>query len=237
MQKIEPVSIRDTVFKQLRKSILNQEFKPGDKLVELDLANQLGVSRTPVREALHKLELEGLVEIHPRKYCLVKGITYECIFEINLIRSHLEPVAARHAVDYLNENDLCHLEVLLEQSVKYHELRNVDKLMQVHDEFHQTIIKASRLERIIKILENMHDYVVSFRYCFLSRTDLAERSIIEHKAILPALKQRDKEAVQYLYKKHLEGIFEYEKVVMEDIDRNIHNPEVINALKAHCFNQ
>ncbi|MBO8164616.1 MAG: GntR family transcriptional regulator [Brevibacillus sp.] len=216
MEKITTLSIRENVFEQIRKSILNHQFKPGDKLIESELAEKLGVSRTPVREALHKLELEGLVEIHPRKYCLVKGITHECLIEINLIRSQLEPFAAKYAVDNLTDQELAHLEKLLDESVIHHEKRDVDNLMRVNDEFHQTIIKASRLNRIIKILENMHDYIVSFRRSFMSRPELVERSIREHREILLALKERDKEKVEALFIKHLKGISEYETVVLED---------------------
>ncbi|MCE7792910.1 GntR family transcriptional regulator [Salipaludibacillus sp. CUR1] len=217
MKKVETLSIRETVFKQLRAMILNNELNPGDKLSEAELAEQLGVSRTPVREALHKLELEDLIVIKPRKYCLVKGITSESINEINLIRSQLEPVAARCSVDYLTDEDLKYIGELLDEAINHFESNDVDSLSKAHDEFHSLIIKASNLKRTIKILENLHDYIYSFRYSFMARPDLVQRSIYEHHDIYEALKERDKDKVERLFRNHLEGVLEYENVVLEDM--------------------
>lgn len=225
MGKINSLSIRESVFTLLRQDILYQRRKPGEKLIEAKLAEDLGVSRTPIREALHKLELEGLVDILPRKHTVVKGVTLESIKEIHLIRSQLEPMAARYAVDQLSQEELTFLESLVDKSVTLAEAHDVEGLVQVNDQFHQGIIKASKLDRTIKILENMHDFVVSFRYSFMSRDDLVQRSIEEHRAILEALKQRDKDKVEELAYVHLKGISEYEVVVHEDIQENNHEKE------------
>jgi DNA-binding GntR family transcriptional regulator len=217
LKPIENPLIRESAFIQLRKLILTQEIKPGEKLNEKEIADRLGVSRTPVREALHKLELEGLIEIFPRRYCLVKGVTHECIREIHLIRSNLEPIAAYNAVDNLSNEDLEHLALLVKKSSVFASKGNIQEIMNVNDEFHQIINKASNLPRIILILDNMHDYVESFRYSFMSRPDLAQRSIEEHHDILAALQTRDKDLVKRLVTKHLEGITEYEEVILEDM--------------------
>lgn len=213
--------IRESAFIQLRKLILSQEIKQGEKLNEKDLAEKLGVSRTPVREALHKLELEGLVEIFPRRYCLVKGVTHECIREIHLIRSQLEPIAASNAVGNLTNGDLDRLDLLIKRSVAAK--GNVEKIIEANNEFHQIINKASNLPRIIAILENMHDYVESFRYSFMSRPDLVKRSIEEHQEILFALHNRDQDMVKSLVTKHLEGITEYEEVILEDMKQSLNS--------------
>nr|WP_275576996.1 FCD domain-containing protein [Thalassobacillus pellis] len=148
----------------------------------------------------------------------------ESINEIHLIRSQLEPLAARHAVDHLTDTDLEYLEGLLQKSAELAKERNVEGLVEVNDIFHQTISKASQLNRIIKILENMHDYVISFRYSFMSREELVNRSLEEHAAILAALKERDKEKVEELTYAHLKGISEYESVVYEDMkESTIHH--------------
>jgi DNA-binding GntR family transcriptional regulator len=215
-EKIESLSIRETVYQKVRWKILKGELKRGEKLIEAELAESLGVSRTPVREALHKLEQEGLVEIFPRRYCEVKGITPKCIEEINLIRSLLEPAAAKKATNTLTDEQLVYLEELLNLSELHFADRNVEKLMEVHDEFHQCIIRASGYDRVIQILENMHDYIIRFRYSFLAKSHLVERSIKEHRDILNALKERDPEKVEENYRKHLSGISEYELVVLEE---------------------
>lgn len=215
-EKIESVSIRETVFEKVRWKILKGVLKRGEKIIEAELAESLGVSRTPVREALHKLEQEGLVEIFPRRYCEVKGITPNCVEEINLIRSLLEPAAAKKATKILTDEELQHLEELLALSDVYFQSRNIEKLMEVHDDFHQRIIRASGFTRLIQIIENMHDYIIRFRYSFLAKSHLVERSIKEHREILQALKERDPEKVERIYRKHLSGISEYESVVLEE---------------------
>ncbi|UCZ52916.1 GntR family transcriptional regulator [Bacillus shivajii] len=217
MKKIETLSIRETIFKQLRGMILKNELRPGDKLSEAELAERLGVSRTPIREALHKLELEDLIEIQPRRYCQVKGITKESINEINLIRAQLEPLVARDAVDHLTDDELNYIKEVLDRSVNYFEQGDVYSLIEAHDEFHSTILKASKLKRIVKLLENLHDYIISFRYSFMSRPDLVKRSIYEHQDIFEALEKRDSDKVEELFRIHLEGVLDYESVVLEDM--------------------
>jgi DNA-binding GntR family transcriptional regulator len=217
MKKISNTLIRENAFAELRRMILSQEIKPGEKLNEKEVAEQLGVSRTPVREAFHKLELEGLVEIFPRRYCLVKGVTHGCIREIHLIRSQLEPMAAYHAVDHLSDEDIDQLSSLIEKTKELMVEGNAQKIMELNDQFHRTINEASNLSRIVSILNNMQDYIVSFRYSFISRPELAQRSIDEHEEILFALRKRDKELVKKLVTQHLEGISEYEDVILEDL--------------------
>lgn len=212
---IQPQSIREMVFERLRKEILLGKRKAGEKLIESELAASLGVSRTPIREALHKLEQESLVQVFPRKYSVVNGITDESVHEINLIRALLEPAAAREAVTKLTDGQIEHLEHLLKQSEQYAQERDVEKLLDIHDEFHQTIITASGLPRIIRILENMHDYIVRFRMSFLSQPDLVMRSVTEHQSILQAIKERNEEKVEQIFKDHLFGISEYANVALE----------------------
>src|SRR5690606_21081861 len=131
---------REMVFKRLRKDILLGIRKPGEKLIESELAQSLGVSRTPIREALHKLEQEGLIEVYPRKYSLVIGITNDCLNEINLIRALLEPAASKQAVAHLTDEQLQEMEQLLDQSEYYFQKNDIRNLLRVHDAFHQLLI-------------------------------------------------------------------------------------------------
>ncbi|MFD4819638.1 GntR family transcriptional regulator [Peribacillus butanolivorans] len=216
LNKIKSVSIATEVFDQLKLKIINGELKNGERLVEMNLAKEMGVSRTPVREAVQRLEQEGLVEILPRKHCVVKGITFEAINEIVLIRSLLEPTAARVAASKITDEQLLKLKSYLEQSEMYFQQGRIEDLMKVHDLFHAEIIKASGLNRLINMLENLHDYIVHFRYSFLRRPHLVERSIKEHSEIYEALCSRDEDRVEKVFIKHLSGITDYEKVVLED---------------------
>lgn len=217
MKRLETLSIRESVFLRVRGLILNQTLNPGQRLTEAELAENLGVSRTPVREALHKLELEGLVKIYPRRYCEVIGITKDCIHEINLIRSKLEPIVARDAVKYLSDEQLKKMEEKIEATEQYYQIMDVEKIMEANDEFHSIIIQASKYTRIVNLLNNLHDYIVAFRQSYMSRKNLVERTIHEHRAIYEAFVSRDEEKVEALTIKHLAGVLEYEDVVLEDM--------------------
>lgn len=216
LEKLQPISIRETTFLKLRQSILDRYFKPGEKIIEGKLAETFGVSRTPVREALHRLESEGLVKIHPRKYCEVIGITKTNIREVNLIRQQLEPLAGKIATDNLTNDQLDYLEKLLDIAEFHFSKRNNEELIKVHDDFHKFIINASQMNKLIGILENIHDYIISFRKSILAREKLAERSLREHREIYNALRNKDSEEVYRIYYNHLVGISEYEDVVLDD---------------------
>lgn len=217
LQKIQYVSIRESVFNQIRGLILDQTFKPGDKLIEGKLAEKLGASRTPIREALHKLELEGLLKIYPRKYCEVIGITKDSIHEINLIRLQLEPIVTRDAVRYLTDKQINYLESMLEESEHHFKTMDVDKIVQSNDEFHSTIIHASSYKRIVKLLDNHHDYITVFRDSYMSRKDLVLRSLKEHRKIYDAILERNEEKAEAAAKEHTEGILEYQDLVLDDM--------------------
>src|SRR5699024_5117430 len=127
---------------------------------------------------LHKLELEGLVEIVPRKYCRVIGIRKESIHEINLIRSRLEPIVCMDAVSNITEEKLSYMKKMLEQTEEYFAKNDIEKVIYSNDQFHNTLINSSiNYKRIIRLLENLHDYVVAFRYSFMMRDDLVKRTI------------------------------------------------------------
>lgn len=219
--KINNLPIREQIFKKVRMMILNYELKPGDKLIEGQLAEQLGVSRTPVREALHRLEEEGLIEIFPRRYCLVKGITIDSIHEINLIRANLEPLTAVIAVEKLTDEDLTKLDNILSQSKRALSEKDIENLILLNDEFHNLIIQSANLPRITKLLENLQDYYMFFRRSYMKKDELAERTMKEHFEILKALKSRDKDLVEKAYKHHVGGIFEYEYVAVSDDESQI----------------
>lgn len=220
MEKIKPISIRETTFLKLRQAILDGFYKPGEKLIESKLAEMFGVSRTPIREALHRLESEDLVKIHPRKYCEVIGITKDSIREINLIRQQLEPLAGKIAAEKITDDQLDYLEKLLDLAEFHHSKKDSENLIKVHDEFHKRIINASEMKKLINILENIHDYIVSFRKSFLTRENLVERSLSEHREIYHALRERDNNRVYEIYSRHLSGIAEYENVVLDDLNQS-----------------
>ena len=221
IQEINNSPIREQVFKRIRFMILNYELKPGSKIIESEIAKTLGVSRTPVREAMHRLEEEGLIKIFPRRYCLVIGITTESIHEINLIRANLEPLTSVIATDNLTNDDLNKLEKILSESKDAFDNGDIETMIKLNDEFHNVIIQSANLPRITRLLENLQDYYMMFRYSYMKKSELAKRTLDEHQEIIEALKSRDKERVEKVYKKHVNGILEYEYVAVNDDMTNI----------------
>lgn len=213
--------IREQVFKKLRMMILNYELKPGDKVIEGDIAKQFEVSRTPIREALHRLEEEGLITIYPRRFCLVNGITIDSIHEINLIRANLEPLTAIIATEKLTDKDLNNMSNILKEANLAFKNHDIELLINLNDDFHNVIIKSAELPRITKLLENLQDYFMLFRQSYMKNKDLAQRTLLEHEEILKALKSRDKDLVEKVYKNHVNGILEYEYIAVNDDHRNI----------------
>src|SRR5699024_2667531 len=225
--------IREQVFIKIRFMILNYELKPGDKIYESEISRELGVSRTPVREAFHRLEEEGLLTIYPRRYCLVNGITIDSIHEINLIRANLEPLTAKIAAEKLTEEELNNLEDILDMSKKAFDNDDIETMVYLNDDFHNVIIHSAKLPRITKLLENLQDYYMIFRYSYMRKKDLALRTLEEHSDIIEALKSRDKEYVEEVYKKHVNGILEYEYVA---VNEDITNIDVFNKEDSHGRN-
>lgn len=213
---INNTPIREQVFKKLRMMILNYDLKPGDKIIEGEIAKKFGVSRTPIREALHRLEEEGLITIYPRRYCLVKGITIDSIHEINLIRANLEPLTSLIAAEKLTNDDFQRLDEILFEATNALDNQDIKLLISLNDDFHNVIIKSAELPRITKLLENLQDYFMLFRYSYMKKEDLAQRTLLEHRKILDALKTRDKYLVEKVYKEHLHGILEYEYIAIND---------------------
>lgn len=225
--------IREQVFIKIRFMILNYELKPGDKIYESEISRELGVSRTPVREAFHRLEEEGLLTIYPRRYCLVNGITIDSIHEINLIRANLEPLTAKIAAEKLTEEELNNLEDILDMSKKAYDNDDIETMVNLNDDFHNIIIHSAKLPRITKLLENLQDYYMIFRYSYMRKKNLALRTLEEHSDIIEALKTRDKEYVEEVYKRHVNGILEYEYVA---VNEDITNIDILNKEDSHGRN-
>ena len=109
------------------------------------------------------------------------------------------------------------MEEKIKATEQYYQIMDVEKIMEANDEFHSIIIQASKYTRIVNLLNNLHDYIVAFRHSYMSRKNLVERTIHEHKAIYEAFVARDEERVEALTIEHLAGILEYEDVVLEDM--------------------
>ena len=214
----EYLPLRDVVFNTLRQAIITGEFAPGERLMEIALANRLGVSRTPVREAIRKLELEGLVKIIPNKGAYVTGITPKDVQDIYMIRSMLEGMCARWATEHITPEQIEQLEEIVLLS-EFHLKKDKDKVVQVSDldgKFHHVLYEASNSRIMEHTLSDFHKYVKMARMLSVGAKNRAEKSIEEHKAILEAIKKGDADEAERLANLHIMHVMENLHIEIED---------------------
>lgn len=196
--------LREMVFESLREAIIQGRLKPGERLMEIQLAEEMGVSRTPVREAIRKLELEGFVVMVPRKGAYVAGISVKDIVDVFEVRAALEGLAAGLAAERITEEELEELERAL---VKTYEVSSYDleALVETDTKFHELIYRASRNERLAQIITNLADQIQRFRTTSLSQPGRTIHALEEHKQIVEAISERNVELAQTLAREHIEN--------------------------------
>jgi DNA-binding GntR family transcriptional regulator len=196
-------SLRGRVFNKIREDILSGVYHENEELKENTIGLELGVSRTPVREALRQLELEGLVTIIPNKGAYVTGITKKDIHDIYMIRSYLEGLCARWACEHITDAQIEAMEEILYLSDFHARRSHFDQLVELDNKFHDMIYKASGSKILDHVLSDFHHYVERVRKITLSRPTRATKSSQEHGAILDAIKKRDKDLAEELAHEHI----------------------------------
>jgi len=184
-------SLRERVFLQLEEDIINGKYSEGQKLTEGMLSNELKVSRTPVREAIRQLELEGLVETIPNKAIIVTGITRQDIEDIYEIRISIEGLAARRAARNASEEELEKLKEITDLQEFYTLRKDMKHLVKTDGEFHEAIFRASGSKTLKNILSTFHHNLKKARSDSFGKPARAKAVLEEHKAIFEALEARD----------------------------------------------
>lgn len=184
-------SLRGRVFHKLREDILDGYYRQHDELKENTIARELGVSRTPVREALHQLELEGLVTIVPNKGAYVNGITAEDVRDIYRIRARLEGLCAAMAAERISPAQLEQMEEILCLSDFHEKKGHYDQLYSLDNKFHDILYEASGSKMLEHLLKDFHHYVQRVRRTTLSSGDRAGKSTREHRDILSAIRDKN----------------------------------------------
>lgn len=196
-------SLRGRVFNKIREDILSGKYNQNEELKENTIATELGVSRTPVREALRQLELEGLVNIIPNKGAYVTGISEKDIHDIYIIRSYLEGLCARWACEHITQAQIDALEEIIYLSEFHTKKENHRQVLELDNKFHETIYEASNSKILDHVLTDFHHYVQRLRKITLASDDRAMNSNKEHTAILEAIKKRDGEEAERLAHEHI----------------------------------
>jgi len=196
-------SLQERVFAQIQDDILNGKYQPGDSLIESRLSQELGVSRTPVREALKQLELKGLVKSTPNKGTIVTGITIQDIYDIYAIRMKIEGLAARWAAEKITQEELAELKEAVELEEFYTMKNDVGQLYKFDNNFHYIIFKASKSRPLMHTLSTFHHYLQRARNASFSTPGRARKALKEHQDILQAIADRDPERAEKLTEKHI----------------------------------
>ena len=194
------------IFQKIREDILNGRYKEHDELRENTLGKELGVSRTPVREALRQLELEGLVTIIPNRGAYVTGISRKDIWDIYAMRSMLEGLCARWASEHITDEQLDKLEeaiLLSEFQIKKESGFNASQVAVLDGQFHAILYEASGSRILSHVLTDFHNYVKMARVSSVVSEERARKSIREHRQILRAIRERDADMAEQLANEHI----------------------------------
>jgi DNA-binding GntR family transcriptional regulator len=211
----ERKSLGQHVFENLKNAIIKGDILPGSRLIESRLAETLGISRTPVREAMHKLEREGYLRKLPQGGFSLLGLSRDQVEETFGIRGALESYAARLAAEKHQPSDLEPLEQKIRIYQKHLDSKDLDALTDINTEFHDLLYALSKSPKLIKMINNLQDQIYRFRQLILKDEKLAIMSNNDHKDMLALIRQRDAEGVELLVREHLAR---GQKAVLESYD-------------------
>jgi DNA-binding GntR family transcriptional regulator len=197
--------LREVVFNTLRKEILRGDLKPGERLMEIQLANRLGVSRTPVREAIRKLELEGLVLMIPRRGAEVAKITEKNLRDALEVRRTLEKLAVTLACQRITDEEVEELREATKHCGTFLNKNDLMGIAKADEEFHNVIYNATNNQKLIKILNNLSEQVYRYRVEYLKQKNNPAQIIREHKELLEAIEARDEELASEIAAIHIDN--------------------------------
>ena len=202
IQRSEPVTVQ--AHRALRQAILQQRFKPGQRLIETELAEMLGVSRTPVREALSKLEFEGLVDLVPTGGVIVRNSEEE-FEEIYGLRQRVEGYAANVAARRIRPEELTAIETACDRALAALDSASLEERAALNNAFHQLLTESSHSRRLIRLANSYREYFLSHRTLQFYDRDTAVRHHMQHRQIVEALRRRDGDRAERLLAEHFQS--------------------------------
>ena len=201
-------TLRGRVFNKLREDILSGKYQDHEELKEVAIGEELGVSRTPVREAFRQLELEGLIQIVPNKGAYVTGITAKDVKDIYMIRSSLEGMCARLATENITEEQLEELEENVYLASFHASKGHMEQMTELDNRFHHILYEACDSKMLEKLLQDFHQYVMRIRKKTLSTKERGIASNEEHRQIMEAIKAKNPDEAQRLANMHMNNAYD-----------------------------
>lgn len=211
----EFLPLRDVVFNTLRQAILTGELKPGERLMEIHLANKLGVSRTPIREAIRKLELEGLVTMIPRRGAEVAQITGKSLQDVLEVRRSLDALCAELACERISDAEIAALEAACKEFEEATCTRDARVIAAADVALHDIIIKATNNNRLVQLVNNLAEQMYRYRFEYIKDYSMHGRLVEEHRVIFEAIRKKDKVTAAAAAVTHIDN-------QMESIARQLH---------------
>jgi len=208
-------SLRGRVFNKLREDILSGRYAENEELKEVAIGEEMGVSRTPVREAFRQLELEGLLQIIPNKGAYVIGITKQDVKDIYMIRSLLEGLCARWATEHITDAQMSEMEENVYLAEFHAKKGQLEQLAELDNRFHEIMYEACNSKILERELKDLHQYVLRVRKKTLAKADRGLRSNEEHKGIMEAIKAGNGELAEQLANRHM--ISAYQNMVQNGL--------------------
>lgn len=197
--------LRDVVFNTLREAILKGELQPGERLMELQLASKLGVSRTPIREAIRMLEQEGLAVTVPRKGAEVAKMTEKDMEDVLQVREALDELAASIACELMTKEELEELRGAMREFELSTKTKEIKRIAQADVDFHDIIYRSTDNPKLVSLLNNLREQMYRYRLEYLKDTHSHEKLDGEHQAIFENIRNGDKEAVCTMVGQHIDN--------------------------------
>lgn len=201
-------SLRGRVFHKIRDDILSGKYKEHEELKEVAIGQELGVSRTPVREALRQLELEGLVQIIPNRGAFVTGIQAKDVHDIYMIRSKLEGLCARWACEHITKEQMEEMEENVYLAQFHIAKGNMDQIAELDNQFHSILYAACNSKMLEHLLIDYHQYVLRIRKRTLATPERAKISNNEHIGIMEAIKAGNQDLAEQLADEHMKTAYD-----------------------------
>lgn len=196
-------SLLDRAYNEIKFRIITCRYRPGEVLSEALISLELKIGRTPIHQAIHRLVMDGLVSIMPRKGVMVRAVSIDEVMEIIGVRLVTECYCARLAADRANDAELQELEDIVETLDKITEKRNVEQMMMLDRKFHDTLARAAKNAVLADVLRNLHERSLRFWFISLRDPDHHRNVLAQHRAIVKALKSREPDAAEAAMRDHI----------------------------------
>ena len=197
--------LREIVYEELKRQILKGEIAPGHRMMEVELADDMGVSRTPVREAIRKLELEGLVTMIPRRGAEVAQITEKSMNDVLEVRRAMDALCVELACDRITPEELQDLKKACDTFEAAVKTDDIKQIAQADVALHDIIVQATGNQRLIQLVNNLSEQMYRYRFEYIKDFSQHERLVEEHKVIYESTVKKDKETASNMAKVHIDN--------------------------------